>query len=424
MNIANTGSALPILIAEDSATQAQRLRYILEQQGYRVTAAPNGRLALEAARRDKPALIISDVVMPEMNGYELCRRIKSDEQLCDIPVVLVTTLSDPHDVIRGLESRADNFILKPYEAEQLLHRIEFVLVNSRMRRSDQSGMGLEIMFGGRQHFITADRLQILNLLLSTYEAAMQRNQELSTTRDTLQQTNLQLEESNCQLRIANKDLDAYSSSVSHDLRGHLHRVIGFSQALMDGKAGPLSAEQRELMGYVNDGGTKLLRLADDLLHFARLGRQSVAKENVAVACLVQEILLELQGALPERTVELRIGTLPDAFVDPALFRQVLVNLLSNALKFTQYAPNPTIEITGEIRAGETIYCIRDNGAGFDMVHAHRLFSSFQRLHSESEFEGTGLGLAIVQRVIERHGGTVFVEAAVGKGAAFTITLPR
>ena len=187
-------SAVEILIAEDSATQLQRLRLILERHMYHVTATSNGKLALEAAQRRRPALIVSDIVMPEMNGYDLCRRVKDDPRLSGVPVILVTTLSDPQDVIRGLECRADNFILKPYEAEQLLRRIQFVLVNSEMRRNDQPGMGLEIVFGGQKHFITADRLQILNLLLSTYEAAMERNEELSATRDTLRQTNQKLEE--------------------------------------------------------------------------------------------------------------------------------------------------------------------------------------------------------------------------------------
>src|SRR5882724_12769805 len=126
---ATLNAASQILIAEDSATQAQRLQHILEQHGYRVTATANGRLALEAAQRSKPALIISDVIMPEMNGYELCGRIKADARLSDVPVVLVTTLSDPHDVIRGLECRADNFIIKPYDEHYLLSRIQFVLLN-------------------------------------------------------------------------------------------------------------------------------------------------------------------------------------------------------------------------------------------------------------------------------------------------------
>lgn len=185
--------SLEILIAEDSPTQSQRLQHILRQHGYRVTAATNGRLALEAARQSKPSLVISDVVMPEMDGYELCRNLKSDPDLSDVPVILVTTMSDPQDVIKGLECRADNFILKPYDERYLLQRLQFVLVNREMRRADQPGMGLEIFFNGQRHFITADRLQILNLLLSTYDAAIVRNRELHTTQNELREANVKLQ---------------------------------------------------------------------------------------------------------------------------------------------------------------------------------------------------------------------------------------
>jgi signal transduction histidine kinase/DNA-binding response OmpR family regulator len=187
------GSPLEIVVAEDSATQAQRLRHILTQQGYHVTVTPNGRLALDAVLKLKPALVISDVVMPEMDGYELCSSIKSNPAVSHIPVILVTTMSDPEDVIRGLECRADNFILKPYDERYLLGRLQFVLVNQEMRQTEQPGMGLEIFFNGQRHFITADRLQILNLLLSTYDAAIQRNKELSTTQSELREANAQLQ---------------------------------------------------------------------------------------------------------------------------------------------------------------------------------------------------------------------------------------
>ncbi|MBI4886937.1 MAG: response regulator [Acidobacteria bacterium] len=175
----STGDRVDILIVEDSPTQAQRLQHILEQQGYRVTCAANGRLALDAAHQRKPALVISDVVMPEMDGYEVCRRLKADSSLSDVPVILVTTLSDPGDVIRGLECGADNFIFKPYEEHDLLNRVKFVLLNRGMRQVEQGGPAVDIFFNGRQHFITADRRQILSLLLSTYDAAIQRNRELA-----------------------------------------------------------------------------------------------------------------------------------------------------------------------------------------------------------------------------------------------------
>jgi len=180
-----TNNAVDILIVEDSPTQAQRLEHILVQRGYTVTHASNGRLALDVAQRHKPDMVISDVVMPEMDGYELCRRLKADPALSDVPVILVTTLSDPGDVVRGLECRADNFILKPYDERYLVGRVQFVLLNRQMRQAEQGGLAIEIFFQGEKHVITADRLQILNLLISTYEAAIQRNKELTRAEEEM-----------------------------------------------------------------------------------------------------------------------------------------------------------------------------------------------------------------------------------------------
>ncbi|NPC58159.1 response regulator [Caenimonas soli] len=181
-----------ILVVEDSATQAQRLRHSLEQQGYEVGIAGNGRLALEMLPRFRPDLIISDVNMPEMDGYELATCVKARADFSDIPVILVTTMSDPQDVIRGLECGADNFVLKPYDERYLLSRIRYVLVNREMRRPQDVGMGVEIYFNDRRHFITADRLQILNLLLSTYDAAIQRNRELAQIRESLEKHSIEI----------------------------------------------------------------------------------------------------------------------------------------------------------------------------------------------------------------------------------------
>lgn len=194
MNAQATSSDPPvkILIAEDSPTQALQLQHILEKQGYEVGVARNGRLALDMMPRFRPALIISDVNMPEIDGYELSRQIKAQPDLRNIPVILVTTMSDPQDVIRGLECGADNFVLKPYDENYLLARVRYVLVNREMHREQDMGLGVEIYFNDHRHFITADRLQILNLLLSTYDAAVQRNKELSQSQEDLQRTNSEL----------------------------------------------------------------------------------------------------------------------------------------------------------------------------------------------------------------------------------------
>jgi signal transduction histidine kinase/DNA-binding response OmpR family regulator len=183
-----------ILIVEDSPTQALQLQYILEQHDYRVSVLTNGRDALASLQQHRPTMVISDIIMPEMDGYTLCRQIKVDANLADIPVILLTSLSDPKDVIRGLECGADNFIVKPYDEDFLLSRIQYILANQRVRRVERAQMGLEIFFAGQTYFITSDRLQILNLLLSTYETAVQQNRQLIAAQDSLQQLNAHLEE--------------------------------------------------------------------------------------------------------------------------------------------------------------------------------------------------------------------------------------
>ncbi len=178
-------SNIKILVVEDSATQSAQLRHLLEAKGYEVAVAGNGRDALEIARNDKPSLIITDVVMPEMNGYDLCKTIKNDDELKDLPVVLVTALSGPDDIFRGLECGADNFVKKPYEEKYLLSRIDNVLSNISLRSTDNLQMGVEVTLGDRRHFITAQRQQILDLLISTSEEAMRLNEGLTRSNLTL-----------------------------------------------------------------------------------------------------------------------------------------------------------------------------------------------------------------------------------------------
>ena len=202
-----------ILIAEDSPTQSARLQHILELQAYEIYVAMNGRQALEMARQFRPAMIISDVVMPEMDGYELARRIKDDPDLCHTPMILVTSLSDPKDVIRGLESGADNFILKPYDEHYLLGRVRYVLANRATRMLQDTRMGMEIYFNGQKHFIEAERLQILNLLLSTYEAATRRNAELIQAQDELSRTNVALSAANRQLEQQSREREQAETEV-------------------------------------------------------------------------------------------------------------------------------------------------------------------------------------------------------------------
>ncbi len=183
-----------ILIVEDSPTQAEKLQYILGKKGYRVIAAPNGKMALEILNSNLPDIVISDIVMPEMDGYELCKRLRADERFKYIPVILVTTLTDPKDVIKGLECGANNFIVKPYDERYLVSRIQYLIANYELRKDTNAEMGINVFFSGENYFITAERLQILDLLLSTYENAYYQNIELIEAQNKLRNTNEWLEE--------------------------------------------------------------------------------------------------------------------------------------------------------------------------------------------------------------------------------------
>jgi len=176
---------IEILVVEDSPTQAVRLQHLLEEYGYKVKVAANGKEALAAARQQKPALIISDILMPEMDGYMFCKEVKSQEKLKDIPVILLTSLSSPIDIIKGLQCGSDNFIRKPYDEKYLLARINYILTNRETRKSEKTQVGMEIDFAGQRHFITSEKRQIFDLLISTYEEAVHMNEELKARQKDL-----------------------------------------------------------------------------------------------------------------------------------------------------------------------------------------------------------------------------------------------
>jgi len=336
-------SPLEILVAEDSFTQAEQLRHMLEEHGYRLATARNGGEALAALEQRTPTLVISDIVMPEMDGYELCRRIKQDEKLRDIPVILLTSLSDPTDVMRGLESGADSFIFKPYDQQYLLARISYILANRHLREKESAQMGLEIFFAGRKFFITSDRLQILNLLLSTYEAAVQKNRQLTETQDGLRMLNEHLEtkvrertaaleaeiverqraeeqtrklneelekrvhDRTAQLEAVNKELEAFSYSVSHDLRAPVRHIDGFVNLFNKFAEAELSDKSRHYLNLISGSAKQMGRLIDDLLNFSRMGREELRRSAVKLDALVEETIQRLQPEFSGRNIVWKKG---------------------------------------------------------------------------------------------------------------------
>ncbi|MDZ4810978.1 MAG: PAS domain-containing protein [Bacteroidota bacterium] len=227
---------------------------------------------------------------------------------------------------------------------------------------------------------------------------------------------------NEQLAAVNKELESFTYSVSHDLRAPLRAIDGFANIIHEDYSKVLDDEGKRLLEVVQYNAKKMGILIDDLLDFSHLGREEVQKTNVDMKELAEAALMEVSRAIKHKA-EVKIGNLYAASADYALMNQVLVNLISNGIKYSSKTKKPLVEIRSEQINGEVIYSVKDNGTGFDMQYAHKLFGVFQRLHKAEEFEGTGVGLAIVQRIITKHGGKVWAEAKLNEGATFYFSLP-
>ena len=269
----------------------------------------------------------------------------------------------------------------------------------------------------------ADSRDEVGLLVETFNEMLDRiqvqNKELQRAHDELEQRVI---ERTLQLEAANKELEAFSYSVSHDLRAPLRSIDGFSQALFEDYADKLDAQGRDDLQRVRAASQRMAQLIDDLLELSRVTRSQINRQTVDLSALARTIAAELHNSEPERQVEFAVAEGLSASCDPRLLRIVLENLLRNAWKFTGNHQRARIEFGRSHSNGQSAYFVRDDGAGFDMAYADKLFGAFQRLHAMTEFNGTGIGLATVQRIIRRHGGQIWAEGQVEQGATFYFTL--
>lgn len=406
-----------VLIVDDIVENRYLLETILKAGGHDVVSTVNGAEALAVARANPPDLLVTDILMPVMDGFELCRRWKADETLRGIPLVFYTaTYTSAKDESLARTLGADRFLVKPLPPDALLEEVR------------------EALAAPRTEVPAADAGEVLQeyseaLFRKLQKKVGQLEAEVATRKrveEEVRALNAELEERvrsrTAELETSIREMEAFSYSVSHDLRAPLRAIDGYS-ALLDSEASAsLDAEARELLRKIRASARTMSTLIDELLEFSRTGRTELRRTRLDMGEIVRSAFEQLTTPGERERVELRVGPLPPADGDPALVRHVVMNLLSNALKFSSHRDRPVVEVGGREEGGRAVYFVRDNGAGFDMKYVAKLFGVFQRLHSPSEFPGVGVGLAIVQRIVARHGGNVSATGRVGEGAEFTFSL--
>lgn len=383
-----------ILAVDDSPTFLHELATRLRHEGYDVLQVSSGQAALEVLTRQPVDCILLDLVMPGLSGKEVCRRIKETPGWRDIPLIMVTAHESPEAVIEGIDAGADDFIAKSSD---------FEVINARLRAQLR-----------RKQFEDENRLIREQLRQREREAAV------AETRAALL---ADLERKNQELAQANEELEAFSYSVSHDLRAPLRAIDGFTRMLLEDYADRLDAQGLDALRELRSAALRMTERIEGLLALSRWSRGEVQWEAVDLSALARQIAEEIQAAHPERQASIVIADGVVVCGDSRLLRAMLENLLGNAWKFTARTNEPRIEFGTTDYDGERVCFVRDNGVGFDMTHARKLFHPFQRLHRATEFEGTGIGLATVYRIVRRHGGRVWAHGAVGQGATFYFTLP-
>lgn len=390
-----------ILLVDDKIENLVALESILDSPDYRLVRAQNAEEALLALLAGEFAVIVLDVKMPGMDGIELAQMVRARQKTQHVPILLLTAQA-PDSMMAGYAAGAVDFLSKPIQFQVLRSKVAIFADLFRHRHAlAESNRALEAEIEERRQ--AEERVRQLN------EELARRVTDLGVA--------------NAELGVANAELESLSYKISHDLRAPLRQVAGFVRLLQDNAAGTLDAQSTEYLPLIKDAVKRMDRLIDDLWAFSHFSRVELVRTEVSLPPLVDDVRSILEPTATGRTVEWRIGALPTVQADAAMLRQVLINLLDNALKFTRNRATAVIEVGCTTDEVEHIVCVRDNGVGFDPAYSNKLFGVFQRLHSQHEFEGTGIGLATVQRIIVRHGGRTWAESTLGEGAQVYFSLP-
>lgn len=387
---------LNILLVEDNEGDERLIRELLGEQHlirFNVDLASSLKESESKIPENKFDIILLDLGLPDSNGLETLFKFKAlFPELATI--IILTGLNDTEVGLKAVNSGAQDYIIKGHvDSDKLLKSIIYSYERSRLN----------------------------NELKSQIEARKLAEKEILKLNSELEQRIL---DRTAQLKIVNLELEAFSHSVSHDLRAPLRHINGFAEILKEEYYDQLPEKAKNYLDTISDSAKKMNILIDDLIKLSRTNRIELKKSMLKMNQVLDDALSEVQPLLENRKVDINISTLPEVIGDYNLLRLVWVNLLDNAIKYTRPRKKAVINIDYKEEKEEFIFCIHDNGVGFDMNYAQKLFGAFQRLHSTDEFEGTGIGLSNVRRIISRHSGRTWAEAELDKGASFYFSLPK
>ena len=391
-----------ILIVDDNPSNLKVLYTYLQQAGYQVLVADDGLAGLEVVSNSQPELILLDVMMPGIDGFEVCRQLKANQESKHIPVIFLTALSETVNKVKGFEVGGVDYITQPIENEEVVARVRTHLTITRMRH----------------------KLQQQNKeLQAEIERRLQIERELNSSRNLLQASNDNLEqtvaERTAELYDSNQDLEHFAYIASHDLRQPLRKIRMCTEYLAEDYAQCFDEQAETYMQYITKSIDRMYLLIDDLLAYSRVGKQQ-QEVSVDLNSIIEECLEDLSLVIEDKRAEISYNNLPTVKGNLRELRQLFQNLLVNALKFTNERPIVNITATQD-KSDRWLFAVADNGIGIDPHYSDKIFQMFQRLHN-SEYEGTGIGLAICQKVVNSHGGEIWVESKLGEGSTFFFTL--
>mgnify|MGYP003444622861 FL=1 len=417
-----------ILVVDDTPENLRLLSTMLIQRGYAPRCVINGQMALRACNSNPPDLILLDIMMPQMNGYEVCQHLKSDAKTREIPVIFISAKDEVFDKVNAFAVGAVDYISKPFQFEEVLARIECHLTLRKLQKqlTEQNVLPQEeISSRLAVEKVIQEKNTILQQEISTRRAVEKALQEqnllLQQEISNRQRAESALLKSNQELARSNAELEQFAYVASHDLQAPLATIASYAQLLEKRYKDQLDPQANKFIGNIVQGCTRMQALIDDLLEYSRVGRRQKPFQVIDCNQVVEQAIANLQAVIRDTQAVVTYSELPEVTGDISQLVQLFQNLVGNAIKYRHEAP-PVVRVSACKHDNKWLFSVSDNGIGIAGQHQERIFQIFQRLHTQREYSGTGIGLAICQKIVERHGGSIWVESEPGQGSTFHFTI--